>query len=422
MARKQFACADPADRIWLQKLGIVSLRTALSFREGRVATVNKSSDTRQIPAADAGGPDTIFLKRYWYGRFSSIVSQAFRGAIFGKSRARFEYDMLLEMRRRGVPAVRPIAYGEKRKSGILQACCLITAGEPNSESLDTYALRRFAESSISIAEARRFIDELARAVRKMHQAGVMHAGLFWRNILVRETANNGWEFAFLDPDPKGRLFDGPVPAGKLAPELSQLFADAAATECGEIQSHRRHRFSRRTAIVRFARAYFGKNRLGPDEKTILYDAARLAKPLLDQARHRLAMGDTIKRLQKHVEKDTGGDDRATFDSVQAFLDTLAQKKLPKNALRGKNAVVHLTFHNTGETAETIKRSLTIGAGHIVVDQDHRGQANLTIETDAKVWLAIVNGQADAFDLIRSHQLQIEGNTALLAELARLIEI
>ena len=54
----------------------------------------------------------------------------------GKSRARFEYDVLAEMRRRGISAVRPIAFGERRSGGFLKACFLMTEGVTGAPSLD----------------------------------------------------------------------------------------------------------------------------------------------------------------------------------------------------------------------------------------------------------------------------------------------
>jgi len=420
MANKELRGISEADRPWLEKLGYGTVKGALSSKGRRIVALSHSSDTSQADASRYGGPESLFLKRYIYRGPASIIRQLFRGTLFGKSRAHFEYDMLLAMRKRGIPAPRPVAYGDKRKAGLLFACCLITEGEQDMQSLDTYVLGRLSDSEFSSGQAKCLIQQVATTIRKMHQAGVIHGALFYRNILVRQTDTNRWEFAFLDPARDAKALTGPVPEDKLAADLSKLFADALAIANSGTYPDTALLPARPANLIRFGKAYFGKERLEESDKAILRNAVRLAEPLLAQEAKRLAVGDTIKQIQEHVEatEDPGGRDH--FNSIEAFLQMLLQRKVPRQFPGGKKQVVRFTFYNVDGSAGTIRTALRVGNGRIVTDEESIDNPDLAIETDSEIFLAVVNGQADAFALVRSGRLEIDGNTAMLAELAKLI--
>ncbi|MCH9001936.1 MAG: hypothetical protein IIC02_05120 [Planctomycetes bacterium] len=140
--RGHFIVVDPADRSWLAKLGFASVDQVLKYKPETIAAMSGSSETFPVEVGPANGaPQRIYIKRYRYRGVMARLKGMFRGTLLGKSRARFEYDVLAEMRRRGVPAVRPIAYGEKRSRGFLKACFLITEGVTGATSLDVLSAR-----------------------------------------------------------------------------------------------------------------------------------------------------------------------------------------------------------------------------------------------------------------------------------------
>jgi hypothetical protein len=405
---------DPADREWLTRLGLTSVSRVIGYHPQTLAAISGSSETFRIdldlgPAA----PAQVYVKRYRYRGWGVRLKGMFRGTLFGKSRARFEYEFLSEMRRRKVPAVRPVCYGEKRRAGFLKACFLITEGESGQagmESLDTFASRRLERGDLSAGMRRGLVESLARAVRQMHQAGVMHGGLFWRNIMVGRADDGTWHLRFLDPDRRGRFFSSSVPSHGIVSDLSDLAATAGA-------------FQRRADVARFGRAYLDVRKLGSSEKATLRAVLASARKKIAREEHRIAVGGTIAWVRERVRKASRGDgeEPVRVESVGAFFHRLARLKPQPSLLDRAAGRVHFVFRDHEQGGEPDRYTLTLQADRLAVAKSLVGRANLTIETDADAWLAIINGRPDAFDSVRNNRIKIMGDTKLLPILAKLID-
>ncbi len=400
---------DPPDREWLGQIGLTSVSRVMKYRGRAVAAISGSSET--FPVDIDAGPDAprrIFVKRYAYKGWATRLKGVFRGTLFGTSRARFEYEFLGEMRERHIPAVRPIAYGERRRAGFVTACFLITEGEVDAESLDAYVGGRVEPRDTSPRRRRRFVEALARTVRRMHQAGVMHGGLYWRNILVADTRDDAWQFLFIDPDRRGRLYPAEVPRNGVVSDLADFASTSVAFSC-------------RTDVVRFGRAYFGKSRLGDSEKRLLGDVITAAAKRVVREGHRVAVGHTIVWLTRRMQQ---AGRCQQVDTVSAFFDHLSQagKQARLAVDPEREATIQFVFQEVGKAGESVTYALVNRGGRLAITPGPTTRADLTIRTDAETWLAIVNGRSDAFDLIRTGRLTLTGDTKLLPYLTRLIEV
>ena len=89
---------------------------------------------------------------------------------------------------RGIPTVSPVAFGEKKRCGILQHCFIaykkIPEEKPNLFSLSELLTKTSFEENPSLKKE--FLFKLARLIRWMHQTGVsikgMNAGDFWMTL------------------------------------------------------------------------------------------------------------------------------------------------------------------------------------------------------------------------------------------------
>ena len=393
---------DPADRGWLAGVGLTSVSRLMKYQPERLAAVSESSETFPVELDGIdGAPDVVFVKRYRYRGWGARLGGVFRGTLFGHSRARFEYDFLSEMRKRGVPAVRPIAYGEKRRRGFLAACCLLTEGEPDVVSLDVWLSRKWRAGDLSRAWRRLFVVALAELIRGMHQAGICHGGLFGRNIQVRRKGD-AVEFVLLDPDRSGCLHAGPVPQDGMASDLSDLAATAAGlVHPGE--------------LVRFLRSYFGQLRLGQSEKRFVRDLIPSVKRKIEQERHRVAIGGAMDWVQRRVDGGRASG-RPRVASIDAFLSALDGMIATSDSQGGR---VRFTFES-GDGAQE-NAIVALERGTVMVHRGGSGEADLHVTTDPDAWLSIVNGEANAFELIRQHRVKLDGNTKLLPVLAKLLD-
>ncbi|MCH8251536.1 MAG: SCP2 sterol-binding domain-containing protein [Planctomycetes bacterium] len=418
------------DRNWLGELGLSSVRSILRYRPATAAALSGSSDTFPIDL-DLGdaAPKQVFVKRYRYRSLAARLKGVFRGTFFGTSRARFEYEFLTEMRNRGVAAVRPIAFGEKRRAGLLTACVLITEGVADAESLDAYARRaadgRTETSDTGACSKRRrragFIDALARSISQLHEAGVMHGGLFWRNILVSESGAQEWRFHFLDPDRRGSLRAAPLPRRAVVSDLADLFATAED-------------FRAYTDVVQFARCYFNTPRLTGATKAKLREIIERSRTRVNSEAHRVAVSETISRIGRRMKKQSRlagrqgqstGAFAETVDSAAEFFDALARIEPPAELVNGPERRIAFDIRpstdSDGKGAGTgVQYALVFGGGGFSVCPGMSDGADLLVTADEEAWLAIVNGRSNVFDMIRDRRVTVKGDSTQMPKLAELI--
>lgn len=277
---------DPAYAAALRACGLDSVEAVLTRTSGRVAAWSRSTETLYVPGPqDAPG---FFVKRYYYPGWGQRLRGALRGTFFGRHRGWAEFCLLNEMRRLGLPAVRPVAYGARRSAHFLTAGFLITEEVPEACDLTTFARRvRSGRIRLDGQQRRALARELARRVADLHALRFAHGQLFWRNILLRFGPAGDPEFFFLDVRPRrgGRRLRR-LPRWWLH-ELAQLAASAAP-------------FATRTEQVRFLVEYFGARKLPPDFKRYIHEIARLAKRWEQHEQQRIRMSERFEEWNRQL--------------------------------------------------------------------------------------------------------------------------
>ncbi len=236
---------DPRFEAVLADAGLDTVSDVLRCSGDRLAAWSRTTDTINVGCStDENGRwrGELFVKRYYYPGWKRRIKAMLRGTFLGRSRARAEYESLTLLRSRGVPTVRPVAYGERRTWHFLQGCFLITEGVAGATSLIDFVLHQAPH--LSPRQRRSTLVSLAERVRRMHETGLVHGQLFWRNILIRPTESNDYEFFFLDAGVAGRSGLGGVRSAAAVRDISQLATIA-------------ERFCSQTELWRFARAYLG---------------------------------------------------------------------------------------------------------------------------------------------------------------------
>lgn len=227
------------------------------YREGDcLAAWSRSTDV--IRCALPGEEMSIYIKRYHYPRWRHRFKAMFRGTLVKKSRARSEYHALRLMRRLGIQAVRPVAYGERRIAGFVRSCFLITETVPDAMPLSAF-IQKFCNhrsSPRSVQIRREILTSLAKQVRHMHDAGFVHRDLFWRNVLIRCLPGDRFEFYFLDAS-VGRW----IRMRRRRDE--SIVADIAAMGAAAPQ------FCSKADQLRFLLEYLGVRSLDPDNRAWL---------------------------------------------------------------------------------------------------------------------------------------------------------
>lgn len=239
---------------------------------GQVITCSGSTEVRRVELETATGsvmptgqmPPVVFVKKYWANRPRQLWSGMFRGTFFGRSKARREFENLARLRRWGLLAPEPAAYGEERRGRWLVRSFLISAGIPDPLPLDRFIRDHLPRPRRSDPEAtgrrRALIDALAGATRRLHEHRFVHHDYFWRNIILSgERLDQFW---LIDAH-KGRIWSAAGERKARATDLAALDAPAP-------------RYFSRTERLRFFLRYGGWARLDDGARDLLRTTLSLA--------------------------------------------------------------------------------------------------------------------------------------------------
>lgn len=391
-----------ADRDWVERVGWRSVGDVLACSAGGVAAVSRSSDVVEVPIDPAlGGPTNVFVKRYRYDRLEQRLKQAMRGTLLGISRGRREFEFLNEMRRRQVPTVRPIACGDRYGLAFLRASFLITEGVTGYQSLDLFAIQTLRRKPMPRAQRQALIEALAATIRQMHEAGVRHGGLFWRNILIRVDADGTFSFLMIDPDTHGRFTDARIPEADAVADLGEVVASAIGLGV-------------RAGLKPFMKAYFQVPRLTADHRRLVAKILTVARELAPSERRRMAITDVIGWLRERTAAvESGRRTVRSFDSLEAFFSEVTARSDADAPRAASGKVIRFSFSGADAAND---RTITLHDGCAVVSAALPAKADLKIRTDPKTLLAVVSNHADSYAMLRAGRLRIEGDPAVLCAL------
>jgi hypothetical protein len=150
----------------------------------------------------------VILRRYRHGGWlAPLTGERF----LGTGRFHREFDLGRRACATGVPTPRPVAVGWRR-AGLTRRGCLATLEVAGARDL----LAVLSEAP-SPAARRACAHAAARAVRALHDAGIIHADLHLKNILV-------------GPDPEGRAPGGAAGEAATVPHAWIVDLDLARRE------------------------------------------------------------------------------------------------------------------------------------------------------------------------------------------------
>lgn len=293
----EFYSADAAYRPLLGACGLSSVSDVLGLCTGKVVAWSRTTDVLFVP-----GPQPapgFFLKRYRYPTWRTRLRGALRGTMVGPHHARAEYDLLRQMRRLGIPAVRPVACGSRRVGPFVSECFLITEAAPGTRNLTSLAEAvRNRDARVEARQRIRMTRRLAHEIAFLHEAQFSHGQLFWRNILYRVGPDGEPEFFFLDPRPRrGRRRLGRSARWWMV-ELAQLGASAIP-------------FTSRTDRVRFLVEYFGARRFSADIRRHVAEIERLAARWVRHENQRIRMSGLFEDWNEQHDAESGADRTGT---------------------------------------------------------------------------------------------------------------
>jgi len=206
----------------------------------------------------------IFIKRHRRRHWKDDLK-----SLFFPSKAFLEWKTLLQFKRLHLPVPNPLAYGEKRKHGILQDSCLVTEALSLAEPLKHYLSREIGlpRSKKNFMRKRVVVSRLAEWIGRLHCKGVYYRDLHGGNIVCQEDSAGEVHVFFVDTG-KAR-FAAKTTSRKQAQDLALL--------------HNSLPPGARTERVRFLQTYLKEARTTPlDWKKIFREIDRVAQALRER--------------------------------------------------------------------------------------------------------------------------------------------
>ena len=131
----------------------------------------------------------VFIKRYKCRGWKDIVKH-----MVVPSKALSEWRALRKIEARKLPCPTPLAFTEKRSSGMLTDCCLIAESISSAIPLNEYVHTIHGQ----VRKKTELILSLASLVRELHQKGVFYRDLHAGNIMVRDKSYGPPELFLID--------------------------------------------------------------------------------------------------------------------------------------------------------------------------------------------------------------------------------
>jgi serine/threonine protein kinase len=166
-------CAGDVD---LQAL--LDLPLALAALPGRTTRQPGRTTSWEWPADRPGGPP-LMVRLYAHG---GLLGGLLGDRFIGTARMLDEFRIHLHALRSGVPTSVPVAVRVERRGPFVVAHYVTRKVVNTVDLLDFCA----GERALSAGQRRRLAAAVARAIAAMHRAGILHADLNLKNLLVRD--------------------------------------------------------------------------------------------------------------------------------------------------------------------------------------------------------------------------------------------
>jgi len=299
LAEERFSTVDggrlrvnEAFRPALEAAGLSTLDALMAFEGGETYRVGPGRRTVRVELADpAGAARILYIKRHDRVPWRTMIRRML-GLGDPISLAEHEARNLVRLMDAGIPTVRCAAVGwEFTNGGRGERSCLVTEELAGAVQADVYCERQFgsAGGGGKTAARRRWIRALGRLARQFHGSGFVHRDFYLCHVLVRPVpARRDCVLHLIDLQRMMR-FRGGVPASPRGVPGRWIVKDLAALVFSSWPSPAtfiRSEVFTDTDRMRFAREYFGTDRLSAAQKALVRRAVRKARRIEGHERRR----------------------------------------------------------------------------------------------------------------------------------------
>lgn len=236
--------------------GFANYEAFVNCNRGEIVSTTSHSQTRRIRISNDSGNRDVYLKVY------NFAGRPLRVRL-GRAKPLTEARNYATLHRLGIAAPRVLAYGRRRRNGMLLDGFIMTRGVSDAVSLEHFFRRNGTDLNHhkQVAMRRAIMTVLAGLVRRMHASDFYHIDLQWRNILLSFSDADKPMLCILDCVRGGIRRSSLMKQHGMLRDLSGLHKEA------------RNHLSRADQ-VRWLREYFGVSRLTCEHRSIIRSILR----------------------------------------------------------------------------------------------------------------------------------------------------
>lgn len=157
------------------------------------------SDYLSIPAA-ANSKERFIIRNYKHG---GLLGKFFGGVFYNENRPLHELSINEVASQKGVPSAEVVAITKRRLLGLFYTADFISKEIPCA--VDVLQFLKESPSEVIQESKKAIINAVVMLIRIMHDAGIYHADLHLKNILLKRDSNSEYHAYIIDLDKSAAL-------------------------------------------------------------------------------------------------------------------------------------------------------------------------------------------------------------------------
>ncbi len=253
-----FQC-EPGYEASLRAAGLLDFDFLMKTKGGPAASSHAQRETVPLEIEIKGQPKTFYLKRVFKVPPKHSIAPLFRRRP-NWSQPRQEWEILGALAEHNIPAMKRVAFGERRRLGIPVQALLLVEAVPMPFTLENWLVPGFPKPhALDGRDRHRLLYEFGRLIGHLHERGFCWPDLHPKHVFAEPISRNRgtehWRFCLIDVE---RMFR-PAPGSSLV--------EAAARDFKRLQRNAAPFPLTAINLQLFAAGYAGGDRTKDSKKT-----------------------------------------------------------------------------------------------------------------------------------------------------------
>lgn len=206
---------EPSHQSSLGAAGLVEFDAFMRVAGGKPVSGHRHRETVPLDLSINGRSGRFYLKRVFRVPPKHAFWPLFR-LRKGESQPRHEWRILDQLQRAGIPAMRRVAFGERRRLGMPVSAFLLVEAVPVPHTLENWLVPGFPKpAAVDQSLLGRLLHDVGTLLGRLHHAGFLWLDAHAKHIFASPPPGGGaaiaWQLCIIDVERMGQLPSAPAP-------------------------------------------------------------------------------------------------------------------------------------------------------------------------------------------------------------------